>query len=326
MIWANLAFIRFFLAWIVMCHHFRNIIPSSYFLSFFDKFDGFAAVLSFLVISGFSIAHSISKRSQKFYQRRLMRIYPLYIFSIFLAFIPFLPIVHSLMSSELSHIDRPTLSNVIGNIFGSQTFVVFPLSSNGAVWSLGVEFFCYLLAPLLMKLRTRQILSLIAISAACYLLFPALQIVQIKNLPYSRFGFPFLMLFWAWLLGFFYFFNHKRLAAKILLVCLGCVAIGMYDRESLAIFTYILTTITLIWSASKNNNFTLPGRVLRAFNYLGELSYPLYLFHVPLIPIILALTRSKEPLTLILSSILFSMLVYHLIDVPIRHRKKLISS
>jgi peptidoglycan/LPS O-acetylase OafA/YrhL len=90
--WKVLAGLRFFLAWIVVCYHLKNFIPDygKDFLCTFGKLNGLTAVLGFLLISGYSIAHSLTKNPEGFYNRRFLRIYPLYFCAVIVSLIPFL--------------------------------------------------------------------------------------------------------------------------------------------------------------------------------------------------------------------------------------------
>jgi peptidoglycan/LPS O-acetylase OafA/YrhL len=310
--------LRFFLAWVVACHHLSHCVPSNDLLISFQSFSGFSAVLGFLLISGYSIASSISKGSTGFYWRRFMRVYPLYLVAIVVSFIPFLIAGNEIVVLDSTKYHQPTLINFIGNLFFLQGFLVFPLGSNGVIWTLSVEVFCYLLAPLLVKLKPQVILSLITISAGCYLAFSQLDL-QNRDIAFLRYGLPLLLLSWAWLLGFFYFFHDKEPLVKVAIVLLGCFLLGLHGSNygSLASFTYVLSALLLIYASE----ITMPQKLCKVFDYLGELSYPLYLFHTPAILIGYAVMGLKNSFSLMLLSLIFSALVYHLVDLPIRHKR-----
>lgn len=87
--WPVLGGLRFFLAWVVLCSHLRHSVPAGDLLMSFQNFNNFSAVLGFLLISGFSIAHSVSKATEGFYRRRFIRVYPLYLAAIIISIIPF---------------------------------------------------------------------------------------------------------------------------------------------------------------------------------------------------------------------------------------------
>jgi peptidoglycan/LPS O-acetylase OafA/YrhL len=316
--WSILAGLRFFLAWVVVCHHLSHCIPTNDLLVSFQSFTGFSAVLGFLLISGYSIACSISKGSTGFYRRRFMRVYPLYLVAIVFSLLPFLIAGNEIVVLDSTKYQQPTLINFIGNLFFLQGFLVFPLGSNGVIWTLSVEVVCYLLAPVFVKLKPPVILLLIAISAGCYIAFSQIALPN-KDIAFLRYGLPLLLLSWAWLLGFFYFFHARSPLAKVSIVLLGCFLLGFHGGNygSLANFTYVLSALLLIYATE----ITLPQKLCKVLDYLGELSYPLYLFHTPAILLGYAVMGFKNSFSLMFLSLIFSVLFYHVIDLPIRHKR-----
>ena len=316
--WSILAGLRFFLAWVVACHHLSHCVPNNDLLVSFQSFSGFSAVLGFLLISGYSIASSISKGTTGFYRRRFIRVYPLYLTAIVVSLIPFLIAGHEIVVLDATTYHQPTLINFGGNLFFLQGFIVFPLGSNGVIWTLSVEVVCYLLAPLLVKLKPQIILLLIAISAGCYLTFSQI-VLPAKDIAFLRYGLPLLLLSWAWLLGFFYYFHAKETLSKVSIVLLGCFLLGFHGGNYgvLANFTYVLSALLLVYAAE----IALPQKLCKVLDYLGELSYPLYLFHTPAILLGYAVMGLKNSFSLMLLSLIFSVLVYHLVDLPIRHKR-----
>src|ERR1019366_8528321 len=83
--WEALALLRFFLAWIVLSQHLTSVTDHSGWVEALSSFDGKAAVVGFLLVSGYSIAASLDRESEGFYRRRFLRVYPLYFFAIVFA-------------------------------------------------------------------------------------------------------------------------------------------------------------------------------------------------------------------------------------------------
>jgi peptidoglycan/LPS O-acetylase OafA/YrhL len=323
--WEILAGIRFFLAWVVLTSHASHFATHQNFLVRFNSFGGHAAVLGFLIISGFSIAHSISKNQERFYQRRFKRTYPLYITSIFISLVPLL-----MAQEDTKGYTLPTILNFVGNLLSLQGFFAFPLASNSVVWTLGVEFSCYVLAPFFLKLDKQYMLTLIFGSSAFYMLYPRLSSSFGNGTTTSVYGIPLLALLWAWLLGFYFFFYSRDKFAKILMIALGCLMIissysyygdSYYGGGQLAIVTYCISAITLIYSSF----IVMPKSLLSIFSYLGELSYPIYLFHIPALIFGYAVLKIHNSTVLIGLSLITSIFFYHLIDSPIR-REKMVDS
>jgi peptidoglycan/LPS O-acetylase OafA/YrhL len=315
--WDILAGLRFFLAWIVFSCHVSDFVTHRDFLIRFDYFGGHAAVLVFLLVSGYSIAHSVSKSTKGFYKRRLLRIYPLYLAAIVISLVPFL-----VSGQNIKEYSLPSITNFIGNLFFLQGFSVNALASNVIIWTLSIEIFCYLLAPLFLKLGYKKLLLLVAVSSICYIIFPRISLGLGDGRTNSLYGIPLLLLLWAWLLGFVFYLQAHQKAMQILLIGLGCALIissyNYYGVGKLAIVTYILSALILIYSS----HLQLPIIGSRVFRYLGDLSYPFYLFHFPSILFgykVLGMDNSFYQLIL---SLIVSVIAYHLIDVPLRHNKE----
>jgi peptidoglycan/LPS O-acetylase OafA/YrhL len=313
--WSVLAGLRFWLAWIVVCHHLTHCVPLDDPLVSFHSFSGFSAVIGFLLISGYSIAHSVSKGTTGFYRRRLIRVYPLYLVAILVSCIPLAIVGHEIVVLDGTHYTQPTLTNLVGNLFFLQGFLVFPLGSNGVVWTLSVEVVCYLLAPLLVRLNAQTLLGIIATSAGCYIVFSQLD-PPTKDIAFLRAGLPLLLLVWAWLLGFYYFFHADKNSAKVLVILLGSWLLGFHGGklENFATFTYILSAMAVIYAPS----IRLPPQTIAVLNYLGELSYPLYLFHTPAILLGYAVLGLRNSFSLLLLSLICAAFFYRAIDVPLR--------
>jgi peptidoglycan/LPS O-acetylase OafA/YrhL len=90
--WAVLAGLRFFLALTVVGNHLRFVVNEQRpWWSPIARYNAFGSVLAFLLISGYSIAHSYNRQPAGFYGRRFWRIYPVYLFCLGLCAISFLP-------------------------------------------------------------------------------------------------------------------------------------------------------------------------------------------------------------------------------------------
>jgi len=319
--WTVLAGLRFVLAYIVLSHHLIlwSVDSRRNFFIFPGKLGGLTAVLGFLLISGYSIANSINRNPQGFYQRRFIRIYPLYFCAIIYSVIPFLFYGKNIQFGTAKFV-QPDLWTIAGNLVFLQGWGFKSLSSNAVVWTLGIEVFCYLLAPLFAKADNKTILSLIGISSLSFALFPYFHPSYYSHLQY---GLGCLLLLWAWLLGFFYFNNQEKLYAKILLVSLGCVLLSLnsvYSGNNYAFLVYVVSSLFLIYSPQIN----MPSKLVKVCNYLGNISYPLYLFHVPTI-VIYSVLNIKNSIVLFFFPLLVSMFFHHVIEVPL-HSKKVLKS
>jgi peptidoglycan/LPS O-acetylase OafA/YrhL len=312
--WEMLGGLRFFLAWIVAATHLTAFLNSpSATLEWFAAFGAKAAVLGFLVVSGYSIAASLERDSRGFYRRRFLRVYPLYFFAIVFA-VGLQMCVGDIQIGLFSYSPSDPLT-CAGNFLLLQCFVVKPISFDGPVWSLSVEFFFYLLAPYLNRMRSRYIVALIVISGLIFLI-PKPNNWGIFFFVLSKLAA--LRYFWAWLIGFLYF-RHARASVMTLLLVSGAVLVGVNraeNRESLAVFTFVLSCLILVFAPL----LRLPRFLRQPLTYLGDLSYPLYLYQLPCFIAAYALLGLRDPLVMIVVLGLVTVLSFEIIDVYLKKR------
>lgn len=314
--WKVLAGIRFLLAWVVCCSHLKWFGISELKILSFYHLDSFSAVLGFLLISGYSIGISVKKRTEGFYQRRLVRLYPLYFFSIIFSLIPFAFLGERIPSPTAEVFVKPEWLDVVSNLFFLQGFTSDPISSNPILWTLSIEVFFYLFAPVLIRMSSRNILILTILSALLYMRYPRLGLPYYSHIKWGIAG---LLLLWPWLLGFLYSREEEhRDVLGGLMIGLGCLALAFNSyEENFTSFTYVLSCLAVMYGAK----ISLPKPVGNAFNYLGDLSYPLYLFHVPAYVLGYSMLKINAPLGLAAFALLVSAAFYHGVDRPLRFRK-----
>jgi len=311
--WAILAALRFVLALIVMFPHTGSFANLPKPLHYIDSFSPITAVLVFLVISGYSIAHSINTERSGFYSRRLGRIYPLYFVCMVLTLIPFMVWGPSITFEKWPALSMPNIKEVIGNFALLEGFVVRKISA--PTWSLTVEVLFYALAPILVLLRTRWLLLFVGISAIMFADAPTLYFIH-KPMH----GNAALMTGWAWVLGFLYYRHKDQPWAKNLLLVVGAIVIIQNRPEGrLAELTWLCATLLIIHAPEIRN---LPARVSRTFVYLGELSYPLYILHFPVL-VLLGANKAHHPWWVyVVTVFIVTIAAYHLIDAPYRKSVK----
>ena len=312
--WEMLAGLRFFLAWIVATVHLTAFLESpNAMIEWFAAFGAKPAVLGFLVVSGYSIAASLERESRGFYRRRFLRVYPLYFFAI--AFAVGLQMYLGEIQIRRSYCHPSGPMTCAGNFLLLQCFVVKPISFNPPVWSLSVEFFFYLLAPYLYRLKSRNIVALIVISGLVYL------IPKPNNwgtLFFVLSKFTALRYFWAWLIGFLYF-RHARASVMALLLVTGAVLVAVNrgeNYESLAVFTFVMSCLILLFAAS----LRIPKFLRQPLSYLGDLSYPLYLYQIPCFIASYVLLGLRTPLVMIVVLGLVTVLSFEIVDVYLKKR------
>ena len=155
--WAVLAGLRLALAMVVVSGHLGWFVgaamPAA--LRFLVSLGGTAAVLGFLVVSGYSIGHSLERRPAGFYRRRLVRIYPLYAVAVAVSVVPFVATgVDRWAGPGGLGVPRPTAGTVVGNLLLLQNVACRPLGMDPPLWTLGIEAALYVLAPWLRRWPT----------------------------------------------------------------------------------------------------------------------------------------------------------------------------
>ena len=317
--WTLLAGIRFFLALSVVTCHCNIVIGPIDTKNLLWTFGGFTAVIGFFIISGYSIAHSIEQKPEGYARRRFVRIYPLYFFSLLFGLLPFALFGHMLplASGEISQAPTPaifitTLFMLNGVIYLTPVFVHH-------FWSLNCEALYYCIAPVLRKLSAKKLLFLILLSAELYV---AHAYFVSGNYPSEAYGIAAVCLFWAWLMGFAFFRFRKNYKLLFAFALLGTAMLCRYgaDEGHMTFVTYFLVVLSLLFI----DKIALSSKWVKILNYLGDLSYPLYLTHWTVLILLSRLPLIKlgygaVPICWI-CAIAVSMIFYHLIDVPIRRR------
>lgn len=332
--WAVLGCMRFVLASIVMFEHFQNVVDPHQPLFKLEELGAMAAVIGFFLISGYSIANSIAHKPKGYFMRRFYRIYPLYFAAWALgAFLYCItsPVswptwTHSvlLLSPAQTQVSAPTVWELIGSAFFLQGFAVNVMEINSPLWSLSIEVFFYALAPLLRKTPVKLLALIVALSALLYYSgwHPIHQRVGIHLFQtYARqlYGFSAAAFAWAWVLGFVFYFTSDKWIAQVALVALPVFLICGNDELGGEYSAFTLAAVALVIIYARKIKVGL--RAKKVLNYLGDLSYPLYLVHVPVIAYTWFFFKTTNPLLYIAMALAVSAALFHGVDKPLRHPK-----
>lgn len=316
---------------------------------------GFIGVDIFFVISGYLISGIILKEIETgkftiigFYKKRINRIFPalLIVLLLCLAFSKVLMFKTEAAEFNLSVFFSTTF---LANIFFLNTLDYFDNTAEDHpllhFWSLGVEEQFYIFWPLLLLFVTQKknvtALRIIIILLAVSFL---LNISLISKYPSHVFYSPMTRL---WELGFGSFcayhaslvernklkesfsfiYRNEFLVAMGLLLILYCELIVTTTSEFpgwYAVLPVVGSGLILLYGdKSKLAGVILANPILV---FIGLISYPLYLWHWPLLSfshIYLGyLVTSYFKLTLIFASVLLAILTYYLIEVPVRFNIK----
>lgn len=308
---------------------------------------GFIGVDIFFVISGFLISTIILQNIQNnsfsfsdFYSRRISRIFPALtlILSSCLVF-GWL----TLLPDEFKHLGK--------HVAGGATFIsnfllwgesgYFDLSAETKpllhLWSLGIEEQFYLLWPLLLWGVALLKIRPVYLIATGILISFALNIFGIQNSAIAVFYSP-LTRFWELLIGSYlawFMLTQKELIERISsvnknilsLVGISLICIALISVTKASLFPgwwALLPTLgtALVIFAGQNawiNRLVLSNKI---FVWFGLISFPLYLWHWPILSFAQILEGEPTPIyirgRLVLLSVLLAWLTYKFIEKPIR--------
>ncbi len=318
--------------------------------------DSYTAVQTFFIISGFYM--SLILRNQKyeiigFYCSRAVRLFPIFWIGGILTILSSIIITQfDIETTFLTYLTNHNLNNLelfwvawinttligadsvwfINDIFGNQNSHLVHLLTIPPSWTLSLEVYFYLLVPFLClaKDRTLALLCLISIGTrvVCYFNY------ELNTNPFHARFFPFEIVFFS--LGILcqryetalrkYFAN----IANLLFLSLFFFSIFFHELSNFfnfpevyktktyipSLLFYALTLITLpsLFDKSKSNLID---------RYLGEYSYPLYVFHYCFVA---AFVHSGigNFWAVLIPSVFMSALSIHFIQIPIdkfRHKK-----
>ncbi|MEJ1964427.1 MAG: acyltransferase [Gammaproteobacteria bacterium] len=329
--WSLLALARFLLASIVVLGHIdgHGFAPIGW-LWPIPHLGLFEAVLGFLLISGYSIGNSYRKQPEGFLKRRAWRVYPVYLGSLVLMCFAAAPQALDLQLAAT------LLQNVLflNQITTDSSFVQ-------PAWSLALEVWLYCLTPWLWRLKTEHLRILMFASFAAYCGFEVCR--TLFHLSYYAgvgYGLNLPLLSFAWIGGFLVAREPavaRRTVRDCGLMFLGHVLLlvavqGLYrwkhaqfadflhaDLLDYAARGLTLAAVTLLfkWIVDGRTGRTQNG----AMRLLGDLSYPLYLVHLPLL-VIMAGFGLRNAMLEYGAALAMAALFYWTIDVYGRKRER----
>lgn len=284
-----------------------------------SQFGSFSAVLGFFLISGYSIAHSYNRRPDGFFHRRIRRLAPAYLVAILVSLVPlWLLTTHRHHYYELWY-GAPSAFQFIANALCLQGTVAPAMSANLPLWSLGAEVVYYALTPFFFRLRSRVLLGIVGVSALLYVMHsvPATHFGT-DRYPGESYGISALCLVWAWLAGFLLWRHSKDDWPRWLLLGLGATLIGFDDTQNyhFSVAVYVAAALIVIHAGS----IRVPVRLAPWLTYLGDLSFPLYLVHYPILMVLHPWFHVSTPAPLLFVPLAVAVLLHHAVEVPLGRR------
>ena len=314
---------------------------------------GFIGVDIFFVLSGFLITSIITKNLTRqtfgfidFYSRRIKRIFPallvIFVFTYALGWFVLLPHEYQQLGKHIAggagFISNFILWNEAG--YFDNTAITKPLLH---LWSLGIEEQFYFVWPLILWAAYKKKVNWLAVTLVLVIISFVWNVALVNNDPIATFYSPFTRV-WELLIGaaLAYASNEDGLSLKKSKFPISLVAICAIGALLFSVFLFhkkmafpgywaLIPTISaavLIYAGS-NSKITQSLLSTRVLVWLGLISFPLYLWHWPLISfarIIEGEQLTAKALTLIVGlSIALSWLTYALIEKPIRYGGKSIA-
>lgn len=318
-LWGSLGWLRFSLALIVAAAHLRAFYADS--LSGLDPariiggFNGMAAVLGFLLVSGFSICHSLVQKPHGYVRRRFLRIYPMYLIGIVLTVMVSGYWVPGNGDSGARYFSESGGLQILANLFLLQGVVADPLGSNDLVWTLSLEWWLYMLAPLVVAWPRRRLGYLLGVLAFGYLSW----MVAGRWIGYYTHTLGGLNLWFLgvfWFLGFWFYLNRDFKPAPWVMFALVWFLTGV-NRESLANnyqVPLVLSCVVLVAGAK----IPWPGGLNRLGRFMGDVSYPLYLIHLPVFALLYRLEALRYGWIMLILAVGASIAACALVEKPLR--------
>ena len=316
-------------------------------------FPGAQAVQLFFIVSGFLMALVLSEKYDPenkwlFYSNRALRIFVPYLFVLAVSLLAVFPFVYAF--GYYPSYAAPLFQNAPAFDFWTWVFMIFStlaifgqdvglwLGFDGHLflsgqflpgpvpvhflqllpqaWSVSLELMFYAIAPFLVR---RHILFLLAIVIGCFVLQTIAYEFGLKGEPWGYRFFVFeLSRFMLGALAYrlYALTRHwpiwrKWFCVPVAVLVLSCVFLQVAAYKPRTLFTLMTLAMPFLF---------LAGNCFKFDSWLGELSYPIYLIHWPLISIIAPIVGNSLPLSLwavpatIVLSVLFVVLVDHPLD------------
>lgn len=291
----NLDVLRFLLATLVLCFHLPQLCRNQglpYFLDapIFNR--GIEAVYMFFVLSGFLIIKIIYNNKQrdafsikKFYMRRVLRIFPLYYLIVVFGFL-FYWVLLPKFGVPFDNNYRLGNGILLSTFFLPNVFakLYMPGGILEVLWSIGIEEqFYIIIAPLLFLVRKNKILLSLIVLTCLYFIVFHLELLDFL----SHYSMVFFFLFFGGIISILEekkqleFLKKTKLIPIVIVVFTGLYFTTSWLIFDLAIlnnlFAMVLFGLFLHTIAYNNHEVEIKSKFL---NYLGQISYGLYMYHV----------------------------------------------
>jgi len=288
---------------VILTHTLEKVGITYQFLS------GYVAVSGFFIISGFWVTKSYfcSANLKIFFTKRIKKILPMYYISV-VSFSLVCFCISGLPASEYfgtEYFKYLLWNGVFLNFMQPSLPGCFDGTAvNGALWTIKIELGFYIMLPLILWLwgKTRSISGKNALLIVLYLISMAYNIIINKYIGQSelprQLGRQLPSFIPHFVTGMFIYLNWGIFIKIKNWLIFPCVAIFVlfYFTNMQAVFPAAFA-VTIVWAALYFKKLNFIGRGI-------DLSYGMYLFHYPLMQIIIHLTGGEVNIPLYISSII----------------------
>lgn len=302
--------LRFFAAFLVLASHLELLKSSNgfenyYYTPTFLELGG-TAVTFFFVLSGFLITYLLFVEKdltgkislRQFYLRRILRIWPLYYTVVLAGFFifPHIPYLQNSISAEL-YVDFYPKLILFMLLLPNVSYILFPHTPYiSPSWSIGVEEQFYLAWPLLLSRTDKPLRLFIILISGIFILKSGLTIFlkisdsKTHELTQDILDIMYFTRFECMIIGSicaYILHRKKEQVLKILynkylqMFCYVTIIIFLATGFKIPAFNHIIYStlfgiIILNIAANPDSIFKLENKVL---NYLGQISFGLYMYH-----------------------------------------------
>ncbi len=331
-------FLRFLFAFIVLCDHFMILSGLPYSLPISSS----VAVEGFFIISGFLIFKSYHQQPHvvKYFKKRAQRILPAYfLVVIFMAFFCVMLSNNSFFNYFFSssqwikytvsnllfcNFIAPTLPGVFGN--NPLPFV------NGSLWTIKIEISFYLIVPLIFLLYKKWnsiwMFILLYFISILYAIGMEYVFSQHSVLIFHQLARQFvgqLSYFLAGGIIFLYYDWFQRKLKLLFVISILIYALFIYQNSLIFNFIQPIALAIIVIFFAYNLSF------VNNFGKYGDFSYGLYLFHFPIIQMIVNYNIEGNNMVLkfayaFLFTLITAILSWHLVEKRFLHSRIILSS
>lgn len=302
--------LRFFAAFLVFASHVELLKSRKGFDSYYNTPTflelGGSAVTFFFVLSGFLITYLLFIEKEvagkislsQFYLRRVLRIWPLYYIVVLAGFflIPHIPYLQNSISGELYVDFNPKLLLFL-LLMPNISYILYPHTPYiSPAWSIGVEEQFYLAWPWLLSRTERPLRLFLFLIAGIYIIkafFKILQTVpdiKAQEVSQTILNIMYFARFECMIIGSIcaYILHRKKVAILKLLYnkylqifCYMTIIVFLATGFKIPAFNHIIYSIIfgiiiLNIAANPDSIFKPENKIL---NYLGQISFGLYMYH-----------------------------------------------